>query len=497
MNTQEEFKFGLENPTKEFKEHLKLPLNDRIVLSAPFGAGKTYFLNEFFKDHPEYDAIHIYPVNYSVASNEDIFELIKYDILFELMRKGVEFENVDFGKLDYLPFFLAENKEATLGVLTPLLSFVPKVGKALPDIAERLISLFKEFEKKHKAIQINDKDSVISYLESFTKVKGSIYEEDFYTQVICQLVEQLKQQKEEQNEPKKTVLIIDDLDRIDPEHIFRILNVLSAQIDREGGDNKFDFDKIILVFDQENVRNIFKNRYGADVDFSGYIDKFYSYKIFEFYNLEGIKQKIRGLLDTINIENKNFNLSTTNSQFVDGVIYVFEKLISANVLTVRRLLKVLNSNLDYQHGKVYFKSLNESRRETLFNIFILTRLLLLIYDNWEEIIASLEEIKPRIHEDLDKDLKFAMEEVIGQCVLLLDLNNHRFLASQKDAYKYVHPGTNYLIEYYIRDLDLEGKYLVFIQDIRIDNHDLEIVFRTILLDTIKMIRDENLLKLNL
>src|SRR5699024_5058859 len=108
----------------------------------------------------------------------------------------------------------------------------------------------------------DEQASVIVYLEGFTKQVGSIYEEDFYSQLILQLVDQLKSLQSDTKESKETILIIDDLDRIDPDHIFRILNVLSAQIDRPGFDNKFGFDKIVLVFDQYNVRNIFENRYG-------------------------------------------------------------------------------------------------------------------------------------------------------------------------------------------------------------------------------------------
>src|SRR5690606_38625896 len=115
------------------------------------------------------------------------------------------------------------------------------------------------------------------------------FEEDFYSQLILQLVNQLKASQSDTDDCKETVLIIDDLDRVDPDHIFRILNVLSAQIDKVGTNNKFGFDKIILVFDQCNVRNIFKNRYGANVDYVGYIDKFYSHVIFEFKNFVGLK----------------------------------------------------------------------------------------------------------------------------------------------------------------------------------------------------------------
>ena len=88
---------------------------------------------------------------------------------------------------------------------------------------------------------------------------------------------------------KKVILVIDDLDRIDPEHIFRILNILSVHNDFENQqEHKFGFDKTILVCDIANIRNIYRAKYGINVDFNGYIDKFYSKEIYYFHNEEAI-----------------------------------------------------------------------------------------------------------------------------------------------------------------------------------------------------------------
>ena len=54
-----------------------------------------------------------------------------------------------------------------------------------------------------------------------------IYENDVVTQIIR---DNLKSWKND-NPDKKIVLLFEDMDRIDPAHIFRILNVLSAQMD--------------------------------------------------------------------------------------------------------------------------------------------------------------------------------------------------------------------------------------------------------------------------
>src|SRR5690606_13843847 len=113
-------------------------------------------------------------------------------------------------------------------------------------------------------------------------VDGGIYEHDFYTELVKNMLK-----KYSETEEKENVLIIDDLDRMDPEHTFRILNVLSVNIDPihpVQNYNKFGFDKIIVVCDNMNLRRIFEHKYGKGVDYNGYIDKYYSDAPFYFDN---------------------------------------------------------------------------------------------------------------------------------------------------------------------------------------------------------------------
>jgi Cdc6-like AAA superfamily ATPase len=204
--------FELEIPKKQFLAHLGLLNNNRIIFSGAFGTGKTYFLEKFFdKEDSEYEAIHLFPVNYSVASNEDIFELIKYDILFKLLEKGLAFDNMSKSKVAFLPFFL---KEHGTDLIPLLLGAIPKVGGSLKNISEGLINLNKAFKNEYKDLNFTDEDRIISYLDSFNDKKGSTNEEDFFTQLICELVKQLK------DKGKEAVLIIDDLDRIRHYHEF-------------------------------------------------------------------------------------------------------------------------------------------------------------------------------------------------------------------------------------------------------------------------------------
>ena len=64
----------------------------RIIFSAKFGDGKSYFLNEFMKSYDEkkndFYFITFHPVNYVVEENRDFIEYIKRDILFQLIKNN-------------------------------------------------------------------------------------------------------------------------------------------------------------------------------------------------------------------------------------------------------------------------------------------------------------------------------------------------------------------------------------------------------------------------
>lgn len=92
---------------------------------------------------------------------------------------------------------------------------------------------------------------------------------------------------------KKVVLLIEDLDRLDPAHLFRILNVLSAHMDYSYKlglspkpsslvGNKFGVDNIVLVMDYTNMEKIFHHFYGTETRIEGYINKFCSNEIFRY-----------------------------------------------------------------------------------------------------------------------------------------------------------------------------------------------------------------------
>ena len=171
---EQEFRIPIDEPKAEFKKHLELPHNKRILFSAPFGTGKTYFLNEFFKDRPE-KIIRLYPVNYSVSSNEDVFELIKFDILFQLLEdEGLVLEKVDFTPFFVSQFYLINNAG---GLFEWVLRRFGKTGKSLVEYAKTIEKLVNEYKKFKGTVNSNhDESFALNYLLNIKHSKGTPYE---------------------------------------------------------------------------------------------------------------------------------------------------------------------------------------------------------------------------------------------------------------------------------------------------------------------------------
>ena len=95
--------------------------------------------------------------------------------------------------------------------------------------------------------------------------------------------------------------MFEDMDRIDPAHIFRILNVISAHIDygyKYGVSpksssltgNKFGVNNIVVCLDHDNLKHIFHHFYGQKACFEGYINKFSDKGIFHYSLQEQVQQ---------------------------------------------------------------------------------------------------------------------------------------------------------------------------------------------------------------
>lgn len=327
-----------------FKSFLDTENNNKIVLSAPFGSGKTTFLKEFFDidENKNNRAIFVYPVNYSVASNDDIFEFIKYDILSQMLRWD-----------DITDYITDLSKEWSLyrqfvndpmKIIVPIANAMGKLGGMIGQVAsigKGLFDLKKELDKIAK--KNNDRDEIKDFMTEIEAQAGSIYQKDIITIIIQSILKKVS----------NTVLIIDDLDRIDPEHLFRILNILAAHNDIENEEsNKFGFDKIITVFDIDNVKQIFCTKYGAKVDFVGYINKFYSKEVFHFDITWELCDKLFEVFENTTVEYTNnkhekFRSGYAYKRIMPILIYLIEKK-KVSIRDIKKINHAIKVNESYE-----------------------------------------------------------------------------------------------------------------------------------------------------
>jgi len=385
-NSENNFRIPVNELFEDFKSHLDIQNNKRIFFSGRFGTGKTSFLKDFFQTYKnEYDCYHLFPVDYQISQNEDVIEFLKYDLIIELYKRDQNiFSNEEFGLILLGYFWIKEN----VGQITKtFLSFIPKIGKPLKDtidLVERFLNFNKEMNEGEKGIIDNFKKNLKPKL---------VRENDIISELIKEKISALKKNK-------KSVLIVDDLDRIDPEHIFRILNVFSAHFDESNKelDNKFGFDKVIIVADYYNLESIFHHKYGLETDFTGYINKFYSKEIY-FFNIYSLLKKY---LDShLNKDNLEITRQGVSLNVVKGTIF---SLLLDFFINFFKVHKKVNFNLWHLLKLNRFEYNLEINRISIFNIYELAKRNTLI-------IAYLIEFLIKILDNLETNLIEILKQI--------------------------------------------------------------------------------------
>lgn len=364
----------LNHKLDDFKNHLEHA--DRMILSAKFGDGKSFFLQKIREDRErfsEYEFITIYPVNYVVAQNEDIFEYIKRDILIQLVKLDL-IEKIDLKKLLTSVFSIDSFKE----VLFFLASSIPQYGPVIKKLLDKVIDISKKYN--------DDKDTYNKYFDSFKVQKGGLYEDDAYTQMIKEAINLLKvgciNEKREMIQ-KKPVLIIEDLDRLDPAHLFRILNVISAHIDDamkpDKTGNKFGFSNIVIVMDYDTSRHIFEHFYGKNSSYEGYMSKFLSEEPFRYSITELALSRLKAkIIEEVGI----------NKELFDNFQIINQKLSD---FSMRDIVRIYDFNITNRIKEPFIGRSKEYMFSTNLPIF--------------KLIILMTELGMS-RSDIDEDLKF-------------------------------------------------------------------------------------------
>ncbi|WP_121354851.1 P-loop NTPase fold protein [Flavisolibacter nicotianae] len=330
---------------KEFLRHLDLADNKRILFSGPFGTGKSTFLREVLGPNERYLVLSVNPINYSIGTNQDVFEWIKYDILLDLIYKHaseLDLTQDDFSTLLLSQMYLVEKGGNVLSLISPLIALSEKVGKPIATVLTALRDTVKDFQSFRKRLEQDEGELITQYFQRLESSPGSPYEKDPLSKLIGTLLERLKHGRNTEENQITTVLVVDALDRLDPEHIFRLFNVFSAHYDIYDT-NKFGFDKVVFVCDVENIRKIFHHRYGTEVDFNGYIDKFYSREVFDFNNRALVKSFVQQLIQALPLSNGDYDQTRDfirKSEFYNVLKWVLYGFIQAREINLRMLVQI-------------------------------------------------------------------------------------------------------------------------------------------------------------
>jgi len=386
----------------DLKTHLDIAGNNRVFFSGKYGTGKTTFLNSFFKHHEDvFDVYHLYPINYQIKSNDDVVDLLKYDVLVELLKKYPHsFKETEVSGLqdnlllvrEFIKnnFTVNRTLQKTLGYMEDYFGTVESIlpvkvsqlGRPLQDLL-KLDKQFQEFKKQYKKGDFAKVESFQDSVES--------HEPDGLSYIISKKIKEVRGNKQ-------SVLVLDDLDRMDPEHIFRILNVFSAFHEQEGG-NKFGFDRVIVVGDIDNIRHIFEHFYGPETDFEGYMDKFYSHRWYEFQTREIINFSIIKLIERLGTDAGGQVLQGFQSRdyFIRGVLQhlLHEATYSDYAPSLRQLVKldkfpsIIRQECDYRE-----KSSERTREEEIQKaMFFVLKVMKQILQTDKALVRLLQSIK--------------------------------------------------------------------------------------------------------
>lgn len=262
---------------------------------------------------------------------------------------------------------------------------------------------------------------LIAHLEAIVQRPGSYVEFNLISELIGDVLEELRKSG------LKTVFIVDDLDRLDPDHIFRILNILSVHYDNDIDKNKFGFDKVICICDLTNIQSVFHHRYGSAADFFGYIDKFYSEEPFKFNNsdaiatycqrLEAVQDlPVRAVLQTLLVEFVNRGALTVR-QILRHLISVpvMPFIVCEEMMLPQDFQRPQNgAHINPSTNRVYFESSDMPLLE-------LVRLLIVIFGSYDRFVSAVTTLKGDGRSHLPKEQN---DDVVKAFVMPMNFLEH-------------------------------------------------------------------------
>ena len=210
---------------------------------------------------------------------------------------------------------------------------------------------------------------------------------------------------------------MEDLDRLDPAHIFRILNILTAHVDRQFisfeeqekfsiRKNKFGFDKTVVVCDYNKLQALFHHFYGKEANFDGYISKFTSSNPFFYSFRKKVSDKLINSIESLvhfDDDVLKRTLASNNS--------IVEKIHDLNIRQFEYV--VLDVERDIKNERIEFPdhSFMLAKNVPMIKVFVIFNRLGLLCSQYNDCVLSLfENGNLATLKDLDHMLLFGFKE---------------------------------------------------------------------------------------
>ena len=152
-----------------------------------------------------------------------------------------------------------------------------------------------------------------------------------------------------------------------------------------------------------------------DVDFNGYIDKFYSKEIFHFINFENVIKETSGILLSMKSEHENDLLNPHDFSY-KACYALLSAFLRSDSLKLRTLLKIKEKK--YNNIKMTRISNIRHPRNNFVSLSVL--------DFLRTIFASIEDLEESIVNLMPKDLTPYEEDILICFVALADYENNKF-----------------------------------------------------------------------
>lgn len=193
------------------------------------------------------------------------------------------------------------------------------------------------------------------------------------------------------------------------------------------------FDKIVIVCDFHNIRNIFHHRYGSEVDFIGYINKFYSSDVYIFDNKEAIIKVIRKIFKLLTLKAQNedlhdyFGTLYFDNLFLESLIQI---LIKEGFISLRTIMRQPSREISYHFEEVTFADRNYTFQAFKVGVVVQLKLLKDFIGDFPQMEKCFENI---VFTDFFAD---TFRRTFGELIYVLSMRTPSFSNHQEFFYRF-------------------------------------------------------------